>query len=53
VHHVNGTKRKMTTARKGIVPRIVPIINEAAAAAAGVTRIVVQVAAVVVPGEED
>jgi hypothetical protein len=51
VHHVNGTKRKMTTARKGIVPRIVPNINEAAAA--GAIRIVVQVAAVVVPGEED
>jgi hypothetical protein len=51
---VNGTKRKMTTARKGIVPhRIVPIIHEAVAAGAGVTRIVVQVAAVVVPGEED
>jgi hypothetical protein len=46
----------MTTARKGIVPhRIVPMLihGEAAAAGAGATRIVVQVAAVVVPGEED
>jgi hypothetical protein len=44
----------MTTARKGIVPhRIVPMLIHEEAAAAGVTRIVVQVAAVVVPGEED